>query len=453
MRRRFSEFFHCRTPHAFRRRAFVFTLLFSLAAIAGLRMRMADGVSPDGALTALSSANAAHLPEAAVLEEPSSDLETQLARIFAAIGRNQLPLALNQTEHLLQRYPNYRLAYLIKGDLLLSRGRALSGFGVGAQGQAAEQIDGLRMEALARLRGYQEKPPADAVPRDLLRMSERQKYALLIDTGKSRLYLYENAPDRPRFVRDYYVSQGKLGADKMAEGDRRTPLGVYRVTSFIPPEKLADMYGHGAYPLDYPNEWDKLQERGGSGIWLHGTPSDTYSRPPLASDGCVVLSNPDFDALGRYVEIGETPVIISRAVEWLSLADWQRERAEVSDALEAWRLAWESRDTERYLAFYAPDFRNRGNQDFARFAAQKSAVNRQKSWITVQLRQLSIFRLPTPPVLSASASAAAAPAASEVVVATFEQDYASNNLASVSRKRQYWRRDGGQWKIVYESGG
>src|SRR3546814_8483534 len=49
--------------------------------------------------------------------------------------------------------------------------------------------------------------------------------------------------------------------------------------------KLPDFYGDGAYPLNYPNEWDKHEGRKGYGIWLHGTPSTTYSRPPRASDG------------------------------------------------------------------------------------------------------------------------------------------------------------------------
>ncbi len=45
----------------------------------------------------------------------------------------------------------------------------------------------------------------------------------------------------------------------------------------------------------------------GHGIWLHGTPSDTFSRPPKASDGCVVLANTDLDALAKNLQIGTDP--------------------------------------------------------------------------------------------------------------------------------------------------
>ncbi|MDR0735228.1 MAG: L,D-transpeptidase family protein [Zoogloeaceae bacterium] len=367
---------------------------------------------------------------------PDGDVapETQLERIFADIEAMRLAAALERTENLIQRHPNYRLAYLIQGDLLLARAHPLENFG-DAHDAPPEQVADLRAEAIVRLRGYRNKPSANDVPRYLLQMNDSQRHAIVIDTQKSRLYLYQNVREQPpRLVADYYVSQGKLGADKRIQGDRRTPLGVYHVTAHIPREKLPDLYGHGAFPINYPNEWDRRQGKSGSGIWLHGTPSDTYSRPPQASDGCVVLTNPDFDALGENVQIGLTPVIISHGVEWLSPEDWRRERAALRQNIEAWRADWESRDSERYLAHYARSFKNR-QHDFQSFAAQKRAVNQGKEWITIKLENLSIFRNP---------------GKEELAVVTFDQDYASNNLTHRMKKRQYWRRENDQWKIVYE---
>ena len=37
-----------------------------------------------------------------------------------------------------------------------------------------------------------------------------------------------------------------------------------------------------------------------------------------------------------------------------------------------------------------------------------------------------------------------------MVVVTFKQDYRSNNLTDTFRKRQYWIKEQGQWKIAYE---
>jgi murein L,D-transpeptidase YafK len=377
-----------------------------------------------------------HEPTPAELREltvSDSGPEETLQRIFREIEASNLDKALQLTESLIDQYPNFRLAYLIKGDLLLARTRPLATFGA-ANDAPGDRIADLRAEAIARLRGYQEKPPTDYVPRYLLQMGPDQKNAIVVDTAKSRLYVYQNDNGRPRFLADYYITQGKLGADKRSEGDKRTPIGVYRVTSSLPRQTLPELYGDGAYPLNYPNEWDKLQGRNGSGIWLHGTPPDTFSRPPKASDGCVVLTNQDLGAIAKDLQIGLTPVIISDKIEWLSIDDWAKERSSLDQEIEAWRADWESRDTDKYLSHYSRRFRS-GNTNYAQFAEQKRQVNGGKEWIKVQLDKISVFR---------------DPGKDDMVVVTFEQDYRSNNLNNAMKKEQYWIREDGHWKIIYE---
>ena len=360
--------------------------------------------------------------------------EPQLSRILVEIEKNRLDTALEQTETLLKQYPTFRLAHLIKGDLLLARSMPLSTFG-NASNAPQEKLSDLRDEVIARLKAYRSREAmADYVPRYLLQMQPDQKHAIVVDTQKARLYLYQNENGRPRFVADYYISHGKLGADKTREGDKRTPTGVYHVTSSISPKKVGDFYGTGAFPINYPNEWDKRQGRNGHGIWLHGTPSDTFSRPPKASDGCVVLSNTDLDALAKNLQIGLTPVIISNSIEWLSFDDWQNERSALNKKIEEWRSDWESRDINRYLKHYSAKFRT-SDQNLEKYAQQKRQVNAGKEWIKVKLNNTSMFR---------------DPGKEELVVVTFEQDYQSNNLSNQMKKRQYWIREDGTWKIIFE---
>lgn len=397
-------------------------------------VRATTAVAAGGAIAA--AATASRPPGAAATPLSDTGPEPQLEQIFKEIEANRHDNALKLTEALLRQYPNFRLANLIKGDLLLARTKPLNTFG-SANGAPNDKVADLRAEAIARLKGYREKPQASYIPRYLLQMRADQRYAIVVDTKRSRLYLYENDQangGRPRFVADYYVTQGKLGAEKVSEGDKKTPVGVYHVTSSLPREKLADLYGSGAYPLNYPNEWDKRQGRNGSGIWLHGTPSDTFSRPPKASDGCVVLTNQDLNAVAKNLQVGLTPVIISNSVEWLSLDDWNKERTELNKAIEAWRADWESRDTERYLKHYSRKFQANG-QNFDQFAAQKRQVNGGKEWIKLKIDNLSVFRNP---------------GKDEVVVTTFDQDYRSNNLNNAMRKRQYWIREDGRWRIIHE---
>ena len=363
--------------------------------------------------------------------------EPQLSKIFIDIEKNRLDDALQETEALLKQFPNFRLAHLIKGDLLLARSKPISTFG-DARNAPKDKVSDLREEAIARLKAYRNRPTAsEYVPRYLLQMRPDQKHAIVVDTQKARLYLYQNDNGRPRFVADYYISHGKLGADKKREGDKKTPTGVYHVTSSLSPQKVGDFYGSGAFPINYPNEWDKRQGRNGHGIWLHGTPSDTYSRPPKASDGCVVLSNVDLDALAKNLQIGLTPVIISNSIEWLSQDDWQNERSALNKKIEEWRSDWESKDVNRYLKHYSDKFRTK-DQTFEQFALQKKQVNNGKEWIKVKLSNVSMFR---------------DPGKDELVVTTFEQDYQSNNLNNQMKKRQYWIRENGTWKIIFEGAG
>jgi murein L,D-transpeptidase YafK len=359
--------------------------------------------------------------------------DASLEYVFAEIEAKRLDSALQRTESLLRAYPNFRLAHLIQGDLLLARAKPITTFGNTPAG--SERVRELRDEAVARLRAYRERPAAASyIPRYLLQMGPEQRYAVVVDTKRARLYVYANEAGKPRFVADYYISHGKAGADKKVEGDNKTPLGVYEVTSFIEQAKLPDLYGSGAFPINYPNEWDRRLGRTGHGIWLHGTPSDTYARAPLSSEGCVTLANQDFLQLSNFVQPGLTPVIISNEIEWLSLDDWQTERTGLQEAIERWRGDWESVDVERYLSHYSKDFRS-DKQTYQEWVEQKRRVAANRRWIKVGLDKLSMFRNP---------------GRDDMVVVTFDQNYSSDGLSDRLRKRQYWKKENGRWKIVYE---
>ena len=375
------------------------------------------------------------LTSGAVLAVQSSteEVENALASIFKSIETAKFDQALTLTEALIAARPNYRLAHLIKGDLLMARARPVRVMGA-APNASQEKIRDLREEAMARLKAYRERPPKDQIPRYLLQLRPDQKHAVVVDTKKSRLYLYENVGGQPRFVADYYMSHGKNGIDKFKEGDQKTPIGVYHVTASLPKEKLADRYGDGAFPINYPNDWDRRLGRSGSGIWLHGTASDTFSRAPLSSDGCVSLTNADLNILRPMIQVGLTPVIISDTVEWLSLDTWNSERVALRDSIEQWRRDWESLNTEAYLAHYAKNFDGDG-LNLRQWSERKRNVNAGKSWAKIALGNMSMFRYP---------------GKDDMVVVTFDQDYKSSNLAGTMKKRMYWIKEGGRWKIVDE---
>ncbi len=374
---------------------------------------------------------------AAPARSADSTPETRLSQVYQAVEANQLDAALKRVDALIHDYPNFRLAYLVRGDLLLAKTRPLQTFGDVAKTVPQAKIEDLREEALARLRAQKQRPSENRLPRVLLQMSPEQKHVLLVDSSLSRLYVFANDNGQPRRIADYYVTLGKNGVEKTREGDQKTPLGVYRVIANLPRQKLGDFYGAGAFPINYPNDWDRRLGRNGHGIWLHGVPSATYSRPPRASDGCIVLSNPDLESVSRSLQIGLTPVIISDGIEWADASEVQAERKSLAAEIERWRTDWESRDSERYLSHYSAKF-SAGSENAASWAVHKRKVNAAKRWIKVGLRDLSMFRYP---------------GEGDFVVVSFEQDYRSDSLSNVMRKRQYWVKESGRWKILYEGAG
>ena len=369
--------------------------------------------------------------------------EAALLKTLAEISNQRPDNALAEIEKVINAYPNFRLAHLIKGDLLMARTRPISGVGNVTEAPQ-EQLDDLRDEARARVGRLQNGRPKDQVPRYLVQMPPEQRYALVVDTAKSTLYVFENKAGEARYVADYYVTIGKKGMDKYREGDNKTPLGVYHVTGSISREqlnnkygRLAGQYGVGALPISYPNEWDKRDGRNGSGIWLHGVPFDTYSRPPRASNGCVALTNEDFMTISASAQVGVTPVIIANGIEWASADATRTVRLDLGQALEGWRRDWESLNTDNYLKHYSAQFSN-GKQKVDAWAEHKYRVNAGKTWLKVKIDNVSMFYYP---------------GASDLAVVTFDQDYNSSNLAGQSRKRQYWKKESSGWKIVYEGAG
>lgn len=358
--------------------------------------------------------------------------ETMLVKSLQALNQGQLGSALDGVDQILRVSPKFRLAQLVKGDLLMARAGALDHFG-GAANAPHDQIDDLREEARVRLNRVLEPSNTKLMPRFLWQLGVEQKYALVVDTSRSTLFVYQNVNGEPRYVTDFYVTIGKSGTKKNSEGDQRTPLGVYFIESDLSRTQLSDMYGSGAFSLSYPNEWDQKNNRTGKGIWLHGTPSDTYSRPPHASNGCVVLANEDLQKLAPYLQAGVTPVIITSQIAWSTDAD-QGERAALMREIEQWRNDWSSLNTQAYLEHYAQNFSS-DSMDYAAWAKQKHLVNSGKTWIRVNISHVSVFVYPDQP---------------DMVVVNFEQDYNSSNLSNKMKKRQYWIKQNNTWKIIYE---
>lgn len=370
-----------------------------------------------------------HMAAAAAQEVKLTTIspEAQLLGALEQLRLGELDQAYADINALVKREPGFRFAQLLYSDLLLAKA------GYSGKNFSDPRVLSLMNEGRVRWRG-REKVPDTQVPANLLHVNQRFKHVVLVDLEASRLHVYANEVGGPRKVVDYYAGMGKNGPGKQVEGDARTPIGVYRITEYKDDASLPELYGAGAFPVDYPNRWDKKQGRTGYGIWLHGVPRRVFSRPPRSSEGCVTLANADFDALKQYIEPGLTPVVLGRKLEWVDPATLANNRRAALKMLDRWRNDWQSLDTKAYLAHYSSKFRSSSMGKTA-FAAHKRRVNGRKKFVRVAISDVSIYQQPD----------------DDMIVAQFNQDYRSSNYNKLSRKEQFWKKEAdGQWRIVLE---
>lgn len=306
----------------------------------------------------LAARNSLSQPPVKAAVEPDGQAEARLIEIYRMVGSTNSRLVLDKARALVRDYPNFQLAQLIYGDLLMAQVRPPRVLGnvPSDLADASPRLLELRDESRLRMLALKERPQAGTVPAQFVSLSPRNKHAIAVDVSKARLYLLENTRQGPRMIADYYISVGKAGVGKNAEGDQRTPLGLYYITSNLDPRSLKDLYGSGALPINYPNALDVRRGKGGSGIWLHGTPSSQFSKAPLATDGCVAVANPDLERIIRTVEIRTTPVVIAKSLTWVGTKTLAPEKTEVEGLLKSWAQAKSEKDTERLMSFYAADF-------------------------------------------------------------------------------------------------
>ncbi len=383
--------------------------------------------------------------------------ESRLLHIYDLIGQSRSREALPLADKLALDFPNFRLAQLVRGDLLLAQTQPLTQFAAIPDALIRTQktqppltvapatdntgqknlilqpptIEELKEEAQLRMRALRELPPAGSLPQAFVQLAAITRNALLVDLSRSRLYHYTQAPNGTlALAASYYITQGRLGAEKHAEGDERTPLGIYYVTENINKKRLDSFYGAGALAINFPNEYDKRRKRSGSGIWLHGVPggnAGTYARVAKASNGCLVLSNPDLQRLIATIKPGETPIVITPKATWLAPAEWHAQHASLSKSFDAWATARMLPDATALRNFYSPSFNSYGTALEPWFAKDYAAPASNAP------QHATLLYYPGP---------------DEFMVATFYD--AAVTTRKLTRKRQYWHKVNGNWKIFFE---
>ncbi len=275
-------------------------------------------------------------------------------------------------------------------------------------------------------------------PAYVLQLPDSVSSILIAETDTSTLHQYKPVPSGLEHGDVRYMSVGQDGVGKKRAGDRRTPLGIYFVSEQLDTSGLHEKYGPIAFPLDYPNAWDSVNDRTGDGIWIHGVANNGGRRPPLDTDGCIVLPNAELLDLQHYIDPLITPVIITRQVRLATIAQIVAIRNELSAALDNWVLSYRDGDWYGYLALYAEDFEYRGLD--------------HDEWLAYRLR--SVAARPITNFTIDDVLLLADPEEENLFLSRFRQTITERERMTVTTKRLYWRRNGqGKLLIVAEDNG
>jgi murein L,D-transpeptidase YafK len=283
--------------------------------------------------------------------------------------------------------------------------------------------------------------PVKSLPAPLLLMdSFFSHHVIIAEKSTHKLYLYQNLPTGPKMVKVFQMATGKKAGDKIFQGDHRTPEGVYYLTEFLTHQDLisrhgkqGEIYGVGAFVLNYPNPIDEAAGKTGGGIWLHSTNDETRIEKGLDSRGCIVTANSDLIDISRYIELNRTPVIVVHELSFLQLDTWKTKSQKVKNTIEAWVQAWSSEDFENYISSYHLNFSDPTKGGIKAFSTYKKAVFAKAGKPEVRISDLSLLQ------------------GGPYIMATFKQEYRSKTIQDVGRKTLYLKQDEYyNWKIVSE---
>ena len=365
----------------------------------------------------------------------ADNIENLLIKSLYEISAGELNDALITLDEIIKQKPNFKLAHLIRGDIYQAYAHGISDFG-SSSNFSKDKIEDLKEEAKKRIESHLHNA-TDIIDSPRVTLPQNIDNLIYVDTNKSRLYLFEIRDHTLIKIFDEYASIGKNGSGKNFEGDKKTPLGVYTLGEKIT-QPLSDFYGEGAFPIDYPNVYDKLLNKTGHGIWIHGTPKDTYSRAPKSSDGCIVISNENFNTLESILKNKQTKVILSKLSydQYFNAENNIDKHNNFMSYFESWISNWTLKNYSEYIAFYDANAKY-NSKVFEIWSLKKKKVFENTNDIQIAIDNLTIIDYPEEEEY--------------VKYVEFTQTYNSDLLKQTSQKKQIWRKFNNEGKIISES--
>jgi hypothetical protein len=372
-------------------------------------------------------------PPAAAAATGTVTPDDRLIGIYRLLGQGQYTQALARTEALVRDLPRFAPAQMIYGDLLMAQTGLVRGMPRPSTLDADSQqaVSQFQAEARARLVAWQEMPPAGLLPRQILQLAPSVRQVVAVEAACSRLFVLEQRAGHVVVTGRHFVSIGRLGIGRHHDGEPATPLGIYEITDRLDRRQIGEGFGAGALALSYPNEHDRRLQRAPARIWLHGPQAATATTPP-SNKGCVVLANDDLQRLLHELVPRRTPVIIAERLDWVAPRSLAHLRLKAQNLVEVWRMARMKGDLAQLLHLYAQGFDN-GETTRAGWQDRLDREMQASGGRDRQLADLSLFAWQDQ---------------EGALLISFREVLRGN--ADGPLRRQYWAREGGQWRIFSE---
>src|SRR5262249_35088386 len=139
----------------------------------------------------------------------------------------------------------------------------------------------------------------------------------------------------------------------------------------------------------FPNTYDQLAGRTGSGVMLHATNEPKRLEKEFDSLGCVVVKNEEIEEIKSSIKLGLTPILIFPELTPEYLKPGQ-DQALVS-FFKSWIQSWETKNLDDYISHYHSDFSAQG-KDKAAWKAFKASLNKRYASIEIGPESVLYYR-------------------------------------------------------------
>lgn len=259
---------------------------------------------------------------------------------------------------------------------------------------------------------------------------------VLVDKDNKKLYGIKAKDDTYNISYTYDIIYGINEGNKLVEGDGKTPEGVYYIVSWTSGKNLvkkygkyAEIYGAGAFPINYPNPVDRIRQKTGHGIWIHG-------RDPIngkdTTQGCVALHNEDLLHFDENVADVTDPVIITETVMKLSQNEYDSKRKELFNLFDTFINSWKVSDYDTFKNLIHPKYIGQGKKYSSYLSSKKHLMKKYKDK-TIDTSNTKIFIQNN-----------------DNFVVDTNQFYCAENITTYTNKRYYFAKNENNLQLISE---